>query len=80
VEFSAAPIDHARIQLLRLDTVRVTLSPLAPVLRNELGATHLLLRARPPERAAFERWTGLEPVFATQRNSIYALPPGQGGS
>jgi hypothetical protein len=80
VEFTAAPIDHARIQLLRLDTVRVTLSPLAPVLRNELGATHLLLRAQPSERAAFERWTGLEPVFAAQRNSIYALPPSQGGS
>jgi hypothetical protein len=77
VEFAAAPIDRARIQLRRHDTVRVTLSPLAPVLRDELGVTHLLLRARPPERAAFERWTGLEAVFATQRNSIYALPPGR---
>jgi hypothetical protein len=80
VEFAAAPIDRARIQLRRLDSVRVTLSPLAPVLRDELGATHVLLRARPPEREAFELWTGLEAVFATPRNSIYALPPGRGGS
>jgi hypothetical protein len=80
VEFAAAPIDRARIQLRRLDTVRVTLSPLAPVLRDELGVTHVLLRARPAERAEFERWTGLEPVFSAHRNSIYALGPARGGS
>jgi hypothetical protein len=79
VEFAAAPTDRARIQLRRHDIVRVTLSPLAPVVRGELGVTHLLLHARPSERAAFERWTGLESLFATQRNAIYALRTVRGG-
>jgi hypothetical protein len=52
----------------------VRLNPLAPVLRRELGATHVLLRASEKDRAAFEAKTGLVPVFVQQRNSIYALP------
>ena len=75
VQFKLAPGDDARFQVLRHDSIRVLLNPLAPVLRRELGATHLLLRAKPGDREAFERRTGLEPVFAQQRNSIYALPP-----
>ncbi|MBW2287908.1 MAG: hypothetical protein JRG90_08790 [Deltaproteobacteria bacterium] len=74
VQFSAGPGDVARFQAIRHDSIRVVLNPLAPVLRRELGATHLLLRAKDEDRGAFERRTGLAPVFVEQRNAIYALP------
>jgi hypothetical protein len=75
VQFGLGRGDVARFQALRHDSLRVVLNPLAPVLRRELGATHLLLRAKPEDRGAFERRSGLEPVFVQQRNAIYALPP-----
>ena len=74
VRFSSGPGDVALFQAVRHDSVRVALDPLAPVLRRKLGATHVLLRAKPEDRGAFERSTGLEPVFVQQRNAIYALP------
>jgi hypothetical protein len=75
VRFSVGPGDVPRFHAIRHDSIRVVLNPLAPVLRRELGATHVLLRAKPEDRLAFERTTGLEPVFMQQRNAIYALPP-----
>jgi hypothetical protein len=74
VQFVAAPSDVARFQIIRHDAIRVRLNPLASVLRSELGATHVLLRATEEDRGAFEAKTGLVPVFVQQRNAIYALP------
>lgn len=74
VQFSAAPGEVARFQVVRRDAIRVQLNPLARVLRSELGATHVLLRATEEDRSAFESTTGLAPVFVQGRNAIYALP------
>jgi hypothetical protein len=75
VEFALGRNDVARFRLVRHDSMRVTLNPLAPALRRDLGATHVLLRAKPEDRERFERATGLVPRFVAQRNAIYALPP-----